>query len=249
MFGKLKHIFDSAASMQKKNGRALVEMLNSIVPGAPNMQTKIDKALALVKAGADLTVTDNRGWNVMILLCKDPYDMTIDVLKEALARKPDLTRRCPIGQTAFDFAASIGFEYERTDKLDLLLQAGYDINTTDTEKSTALHGATKMALVKYLLSHGADLNRQDMDGNTPMMRFAKNGWTDFIAECVKYKHNPTLRNNNGHTALDLALNLHPACIELLQASADHWDASNKNAVLAKDTATVKRVVFKGSGSL
>lgn len=62
--------------------------------------------------------------------------------------------------------------------------------------------------IKYLLSHGADINKQDKDGMTPLMHSLRNinelgGNVAIVGELLKHHPDLTLKNNSGNTARDV----------------------------------------------
>ena len=58
---------------------------------------------------------------------------------------------------------------------------------------------------RILLDAGVDVNAKDSDGNTALMRMARNEYSpEFIQLLIDYGANILARNNEGKTALDLA---------------------------------------------
>lgn len=90
----------------------------------------------------------------------------------------------------------------------------HDINTKDSEESTPLHWAcfcNSHKIINYLVSLGADVDSQDINGATPLHISLKNfGWKDqrksFITIQRLYNSgaNPKIKDNFGKTALNLA---------------------------------------------
>ncbi len=54
----------------------------------------------------------------------------------------------------------------------LLLDNGADVNATDGEGVTILHGGISASMTAYLISRGADVNAKDNEGCTPLHRAA-----------------------------------------------------------------------------
>lgn len=52
-------------------------------------------------------------------------------------------------------------------------------------------------LIKYLLSLGADINKQDNVGNTALITAAQLNRVDAVLELLKNKANPNIENNQG----------------------------------------------------
>lgn len=95
--------------------------------------------------------------------------------------------------------------------VQLLLDSGATVNIRDMVSSTPLHWAVSyrhMAVVKLLLMEGADINARDRAGTTPLMRSAapnpgRGGWA-ILRLLLDNGAATDLKNNAGHTALDLA---------------------------------------------
>ena len=71
----------------------------------------------------------------------------------------------------------------------------------------ALHGACDyghLECAKALLGAGADINKQDNDGWTPLMLAARNGKIEVVRELLKRGAKKDLKNNAGKTAYKLA---------------------------------------------
>ncbi len=89
-----------------------------------------------------------------------------------------------------------------------MLQAGSDINLTDAEGNTLLHlSETRKDIgisIEDILIHGADINAQNNQGQTPLMlacRYDKNA--DFIT-LLEHGADISLKDKSGKTALDYA---------------------------------------------
>lgn len=89
-----------------------------------------------------------------------------------------------------------------------MLQAGSDINLTDAEGNTLLHlSETRKDIgisIEDILIHGADINAQNNQGQTPLMlacRYDKNA--DFIT-LLEHGADINLKDKSGKTALDYA---------------------------------------------
>ncbi|MGB3548338.1 MAG: ankyrin repeat domain-containing protein, partial [Saprospiraceae bacterium] len=59
-------------------------------------------------------------------------------------------------------------------------------------------------MVDLLLQSGADINRTDKDGNTPLMLAAQNDQPNMVAYLLQNQADKTLKRADGRTALDLA---------------------------------------------
>ncbi len=94
-----------------------------------------------------------------------------------------------------------------TDLAEQLIQSRQvDINAAN-EHGTALgmagyYGQTDT--IKMLLKRGANINRKDAKGYTPLMMASAAGRKDIVLLLLNHGANPTLRTLKGHTAFDFA---------------------------------------------
>ena len=64
--------------------------------------------------------------------------------------------------------------------------------------------STLKEIIILLLNHGADINAQDIEGNTALMYAAHLGFTEIVQLLIDSGADLTITNNDGDTALDLA---------------------------------------------
>jgi ankyrin repeat protein len=101
----------------------------------------------------------------------------------------------------------------------LKLNVWVDFYTKD--KQTALmkaSAAAKNLVMDALIAKGADVNRQDIDGNSTLHHLVKvlNKKTELaLATLLKAKVNTSLKNKNGETALDLAKKINAEAVKVL----------------------------------
>ena len=85
---------------------------------------------------------------------------------------------------------------------------------------TALFGACAMGsyeAAEALCAHGAELDTRDNDQNTPLIFAAYNGQTKICEMLLALGADPSLKNEDGRTALDCARACNePECAALLQ---------------------------------
>ena len=118
---------------------------------------------------------------------------SVEIIQALLAAGADQHLTTDDGTTPFMVAAGLGrASYtpreprgvrspSAEDAVDVLLEAGADINAVNEADFTALHGATMRGLnevVEYLVAQGADINARDFRGRTPY-RMAEGGKQSF----------------------------------------------------------------------
>lgn len=135
------------------------------------------------------------------------YHDKSEVIKFLIFNGANVNQQSSSGQTALMYAASacnanhmmlLGdngavasiADQNGLDPLVYLLGAGY------CEK--------RLQLFKYLTAKGAQINRQDRMGETPLMRAAQRCWVEVTQLFLTLGANPNIKTNLGETALTLA---------------------------------------------
>jgi len=144
------------------------------------------------------------------------------IVKQLLASGVNVNAVDERGGTALTMAAEEGY----FDVVDVLLSVGADANVQLDNGVTALMWASYEGyprLVERLRVSGADVDLQDSNGDTALILALKgfgkhlegawrevviedirDSYTTTIFELIRYKPDPTLQNNEGVTAIDLA---------------------------------------------
>ncbi|WP_205028207.1 5'-methylthioadenosine/adenosylhomocysteine nucleosidase [Oleisolibacter albus] len=99
--------------------------------------------------------------------------------------------------------------FGRTEVADLLLARGADANqvSLNAMRVQPLHSAVAgrhTAIVRMLLSHGADANARQQAGVTPLQAAARHGHLDMVTLLLEHGADPHQTNEAGETALGLA---------------------------------------------
>ena len=94
---------------------------------------------------------------------------------------------------------------------DYLLDAGADVNRIGNEQGTALMFEVEMnnaELIQLYVDRGANVNYQrEMDGNCALHFAARLGFENIVNVLLNGGADPTVKNNDGQTALDIAKKL------------------------------------------
>jgi len=126
------------------------------------------------------------------------------------------------------------FFVHNNEQLDILLQAGADINQTDNKGKTALHSAASyfngMKITEKLLHAGALVNTRDHNQNTPLHYASCAGVAASIQILLNAGANPKIPNHNGDTPLHVAAKLYRrgVVMTLLQAGVQKNILNNNN---------------------
>ncbi len=130
----------------------------------------------------------------------------LDLVKKAIDNGVHPYQRGERGYTPLHEAAEKG--HARV--VGALIYKWYDdldkgINATNFNGETALHLAKGVDTVEELIKFNADLNRQDIEGNTPLMAFILNGKKEEASSIIIAGAHVLTRNKDGKTANDLCL--------------------------------------------
>ena len=88
-----------------------------------------------------------------------------------------------------------------------LIDSGVDVDTPNEDQQTALHAASghgHLEVAQFLLNHGADINKQDKYGFTPLHWACSSGRTNTIA-FLKEKADVNKQDQDGMTPLHRAV--------------------------------------------
>jgi ankyrin repeat protein len=132
-----------------------------------------DVAEHLLDAGADPTVTAASGITPLAAAVNARRESVVELL---LARGVDVDQRLPGDATALMIAATLGYP----EIADMLLARGANANAEDAHGHTALHAAAQYCfggsdslrarrLLDIVIGKGADVNKADKDGATPLL--------------------------------------------------------------------------------
>ncbi|HYE71791.1 MAG TPA: ankyrin repeat domain-containing protein [Blastocatellia bacterium] len=90
--------------------------------------------------------------------------------------------------------------------VELLLNAGAEIDARDDKGRTALFFASALSeSFKVILETGADIHAKDNEGNSILLRrVAQAASVDEVEELLRLGIDPSLQNEDGETAFDVA---------------------------------------------
>ena len=153
----------------------------------------------LLRAGAGVNVADTHGRTCVILAA---HGGDTEIVCTLLCM-PDVEvdQGDNNGRTALHHAAY----KKQADVVQLLIDAGADIEAKDTYRWPPLHKATeggRLDIVKMLVSAGADVRAPDDNGHTCIFPASRQGHTDIVRYLVGLPEvEVNHRGTSGHTAL------------------------------------------------
>lgn len=160
----------------------------------------VARVRALLDAGADADLP--RSFSALEAASASAFPL---VVAEMLKHHPDVNQRDSAGRTALNVLAQSAIGDARENPAEvarLLIRAGADVNAQDhIYGNTALHEAPDGATAQALIDGGADINRRNQDGQTPLMLTLD---TDVTRVLLRAGADKTIRDNRGKTALDIA---------------------------------------------
>ncbi|XP_046326546.2 ankyrin repeat domain-containing protein 50-like [Haliotis rufescens] len=151
----------------------------------------------LVSKGADVSLVDNRGDNILHLACDGGH---YEIMKYVLSQPIDINSRGRKGRTPVSWAARHG----HTAMFNLLVNRGADLTLDGNIFSLACKGS-ETEIVKLVLSHlSVDINVRGCDGRTPVMQAVCKGQLEMVKLLVSKGADMTLVDNFGDNILNLA---------------------------------------------
>jgi ankyrin repeat protein len=211
-----------------------------------------ERARALIRAGADVSVANNYGATAMQLAAEMA---DLDMLKLLLDAGADADSPNPEGQTALMLVARTG----NVEAAELLVKAGATVNARETwgEQTALMWAAARRqpAMVEYLIEAGADINAQsihrdyprhvtkegraknlDTGGLTPLMYAIRENCLSCVEVLIEHKADLDLPDPDGTSPLLLAIhnNRWDISKRLIEAGADiqQWDTFGQAPLLA-----------------
>ena len=248
-------------------------MVEVLIDAGADIETKDDKECSplhlactneeialvkmLVKAGAEVCATDNEGHTCLTLAA---YNGHTEIVRYLVGLKDvDVNHKA-----VDDFSASHAVDQNHPDVVEVLIDAGADIETKDDKGCSPLLLASRsgaLALVKMLVKAGAEVCATDNEGYTCLI-IACNGHTEVVRYLVGLKDVDVNHKADDHfSALHCAVDeKHPDVVEVLIAAGadieikDEMGCSpllfaSKQGDLSADALAVVKVLVKAGADV
>jgi ankyrin repeat protein len=186
------------------SGQSLEELFNAAQNNDPQALT------SLLDRGLDPNSTNREGDTLLMVAAMRGYSDLVQIL---LAHKAAVDRRNPYGDTALMMASLKG----HLEVVKLLIEHGAKVNPEGwTPLGYAAYGGDA-AVVRYLLSKGADVDAVQPNGDTALMLAARKDRVEAARELLYADADFDYRGPGGETALGLAEHgADEALVELLR---------------------------------
>ena len=128
--------------------------------------------------------------------------------------------------TPLHFAAG----YNRVGVVEFLLNNGADVHAKDKGGLVPLHNACSYGhyeVTELLVKHGATVNVSDLWKFTPLHEAAAKGKYEIVKLLLKHGADPSKKNRDGHTPLDLVKEGDQDVVDLLRGDSALLDAAKK----------------------
>ncbi|KAK9703982.1 Poly(ADP-ribose) polymerase catalytic domain [Popillia japonica] len=124
--------------------------------------------------------------------------------------------------------------YNRVPVVEFLLQLGADVHAKDKGGLVPLHNACSYGhyeVTELLVKHGASVNVADLWKFTPLHEAAAKGKYEIVKLLLKHGADPSKKNRDGATPLDLVRDGDQDVADLLRGNAALLDAAKKGNLL------------------
>jgi ankyrin repeat protein len=215
--GGVKLLSEQYPAVSKKIVRELTDDEKKTLVKDLITQKKLDELKALLDSGVDVNMIISSSDSLLMTACS--YSNS-EMVKLLLTYNPNINYQDEYGNNALNLAIDNMWHYK--EMIPLLLEAGADPNSkagagrTAQKNSTALSKITSLTLnnkseeeyqiVEMFLSYGADPNiAHKTAGSIPLMAAAYKGDMRLVKLFLEYGVDPNLKDNQGRTALDMAI--------------------------------------------
>ena len=185
---------------------------------------KLQAVKYLLKQGADSSLQDNYGWNVLHYASKGGNPKVIELM---LSHVPGIDSRTKKGSTPLMIAA----RYDKLQAVKYLLKQGADPSLQNNDGWNLLHFASlggNPEVIELMLGHVPNIDSITKEGSTPLMIAARNDKLQAVKYLLKQGADPSLQDNDGWNLLHFASRGgNPEVIELMLSHVPCIDSRTK----------------------
>lgn len=188
----MKYLLDMGANIDAKNNNGKTPLIMSV------KRKSLEAVKLLLDKGASTKIKDNNGNSAEELMGRADY-LAMEKAEIENLRKFDSQGMTPLLKMAKEGNL---FEVQR------LISLGADVNWNDSDGSNALHWAvvsnSGSEIIEFLISCNTSVNKEDINGQTPLHIAAQAGNADACRILAKDNDLINKRNKLGLTALHWA---------------------------------------------
>ncbi|MCB1175061.1 MAG: ankyrin repeat domain-containing protein [Leptospiraceae bacterium] len=167
----IRSFVSSGADLNATDDNGKTALLYAAIEG------NTEAATILLQAGADPNVADKSRFTALHYAARNDFPKVVSLL---LLHKANIKLKANVsGDTGTDWTALIlAARNKNSECLQLLLNAGAEVNAASSSGWTALHFAAReddLESAKRLIANGARLNDAEEDGFTPLLIASHNG--------------------------------------------------------------------------
>jgi len=160
----------------------------------------------MLKEGADINGRYPDGLNTSTALVYATKEKNLEMVKFLLAKGVQVDGVDSYGYTALmRVVAATSKDDNLMDILNALLQEDADVNAVNKFGKTALLEANNKEIIETLVYYGANIDYQDNDGETALIKNIKNGNLAISEALIELGSDITIKDKKGSTALEYAL--------------------------------------------
>ena len=132
----------------------------------------------------------------------------LDNAREALEKGADVNAMTNFRYQVSETALHLASKYAYPEMVEMLLNAGADVNKTDTHGFTALMRSNESEIVRILLERGAYVNAKNNHGETALIMSSSYGANlEVVRILLEHGADVNAESNDGKTALSWASEL------------------------------------------
>ncbi|XP_067653298.1 putative ankyrin repeat protein RF_0381 [Haliotis asinina] len=180
------------------NSRGVLRMTPAITAAKKGRKDVVE---FLMRKGANMSLVDQRGWNILHAAC---WGGDVETVKYVLSQKININSLDLLRRTPVILASRKG----RKEVVHLLLSEGADVSLVTKRGDNFFHAACLggyVEMVKYVLTlDDVDINSRGCNEKTPVMMAAENGHKDVVEVLVNEGANKSLVDTNGNNILHAA---------------------------------------------
>ena len=204
-------------SIDRRDDAGLTSLMMAVV------NDKLQAVKCLLKQGADPSLQDNDGWNVLHSASQGGNPEVIELM---LSHVPNIDSETKVGATPLMIAAG----NDNLQAVKYLLKQGTDPSLQDNDGWNVLHYASQGGnpeLIELMLSHLPSIDSVTKEGITPLMMAAVNDKLHAVRCLLKQGADPSLQNNGWNVLHYTSQGGNPEVIELMLSHVPSIDSITK----------------------